>query len=268
MNKIIGFIGAGSMGSALIKGLASSKEYSPKHIMVFDHNDYKRQQLVDEFGVKSAENAIDLVKETDILFLAVKPYALPELLKTIQASLKPDVIVVSIATGVTLASLEAMLGTNKKIARVMPNTPALVNAAMSSCSPNTKITKDDLTELLHLLKQFGEVEVVPENLIHAVVGVSGSSPAYIFMFIEAMADGGVLAGMSREKAYRFAAQAVLGSAKMVLETQTHPGVLKDAVCSPGGTTIEAVKTLEENGFRAAVINAVSTAVKKSEKMSG
>lgn len=266
MKKMIGFIGAGNMGAALIKGLAISQHYSPKQILVFDHNPEKGEQLAKTLDVICMTDVLELVSKVDILFLAVKPNAIGELLEQIKPVLNRNMIIVSIAAGVSLVTLESLMGTDKKIVRAMPNTPALVNAAMTSCTPNANVTANDLEELLTVLKQFGEVEVVPEKLIHAVVGVSGSAPAYIFMLIEAMADAGVLEGMPRKKAYRFAAQAVLGSAKMVLETQTHPGELKDAVCSPGGTTIEAVKTLEEKGFRAAIIDAVTACIEKSKKM--
>ena len=161
----------------------------------------------------------------------------------------------------------ATLGHDRKIIRAMPNTPALVNAGMTSVTPNALVTPEDTADVLNIFRCFGEAEVIAEPMIHPVVGVSGSSPAYVFMFIEAMADAAVLGGMPRAQAYKFAAQAVMGSAKMVLETGEHPGTLKDMVCSPGGTTIEAVRVLEEKGFRAAVIEAMTKCMEKSEKLS-
>ena len=148
----------------------------------------------------------------------------------------------------------------------MPNTPALVGEAMIALTPNKNIEQQELESVKNLLKSVGKVEQVDEKLMSAVVGISGSSPAYVFMFIEAMADAGVLAGLPRDKAYTFAAQSVLGSVKMLLETGKHPAILKDAVCSPGGTTIEAVKVLEENGFRAAIMDAVTACVKKCDTL--
>ena len=174
---------------------------------------------------------------------------------------------ITIAAGKTIESVEKIIGTDKKIIRTMPNTPALVGEGMTSISPNGNINEKELTFVKGLFDYLGKSEIVSEDLIHAVIGASGSSTAYAFMFIEAIADGAVLAGMKRADAYKFAAQGVLGAAKMVLETGKHPGELKDMVCSPGGTTIEAVKVLEEEKFRGAVIKAVEAAVEKSIEMS-
>ena len=167
----------------------------------------------------------------------------------------------------TLETLEFALKDGQKVVRVMPNTPALVNAGMSSITPNKQVSEDESALIVEIFSSFGRAEIVPEYLIHSVVGVSGSAPAYVFMFIEAMADAAVLGGMPRAQAYQFAAQAVMGSAKMVLETGKHPGELKDMVCSPGGTTIEAVKVLEQKGLRAAVMDAMQSCMAKSEEMS-
>ena len=163
--------------------------------------------------------------------------------------------------------LARALGHDRKIIRAMPNTPALVNAGMTSVTPNALVTPEDTADVLNIFRCFGEAEVIAEPMIHPVVGVSGSAPAYVFMFIEAMADAAVLGGMPRAQAYKFAAQAVMGSAKMVLETGKHPGELKDMVCSPGGTTIEAVRVLEDRGLRSAVIEAMEKCMEKSEKLS-
>ena len=180
--------------------------------------------------------------------------------------LKPDCIVVSIAAGQPIANIKALLG-EVRLIRAMPNTPALVGAAMSALCPNDKVTPEEVKLVESLFNSFGRAEVVPESMMDAVVGVSGSSPAYVYMFIEAMADAAVADGMPRAQAYKFAAQSVLGAAKMVLETGKHPGELKDAVCSPGGTTIEAVAALEHGGFRDTVISAQRACSKKSYDMS-
>ena len=164
-------------------------------------------------------------------------------------------MIISLAPGKTLAWLEEKFGKKLKIVRTMPNTPALVGEGMTAACPNAYVTEEEKNYALELLGSFGKVEVVPEYMIDAVVAVSGSSPAYVFMLIEAMADGAVAEGMPRNQAYKFAAQAVCGSARMVLETGKHPGELKDMVCSPAGTTIEAVRVLEEKGFRSAIIEA-------------
>ena len=176
-------------------------------------------------------------------------------------------MVVSIAAGQTLASITDLFGRQIKLVRSMPNTPALVGEAMSAVTPNEKISPEELQEVMAIFESFGKAEIVPETMMDAVVGVSGSSPAYVYMFIEAMADAAVADGMPRKQAYKFAAQSVLGAAKMVLETGEHPGVLKDAVCSPGGTTIAAVAELEKSGLRSSVIEAQRACVQKSRDMS-
>ena len=175
-------------------------------------------------------------------------------------------LVVSIAAGISLDIIESFLGKDKRIIRVMPNTPALVGEGMAGLSPNELVSDEEAELVKKLFESFGKAEIVPEKLQDAVCGISGSSPAYVFMFIEAMADGAVAEGMPRAQAYKFAAQAVLGSAKMVLETGKHPGELKDAVCSPGGTTIEAVAALEQAGFRSAVIDAERICIDKSRSL--
>ncbi|MBM6838398.1 pyrroline-5-carboxylate reductase, partial [Clostridium saudiense] len=185
----------------------------------------------------------------------------------IKNSVKEDVIIVTIAAGKSIESTEKSFGKELKVIRTMPNTPALVGEGMTAVCPNKLITDEDLAEVSKLLSSFSKIEVVSESLIDAVTSVSGSSPAYVYMFIEAMADAAVLQGMPRDKAYKFAAQTVLGSAKMVLETGIHPGALKDMVCSPGGTTIEAVAELEGKGFRSAIISAMNKCYKKSQEMS-
>lgn len=267
MSKKIGFIGTGNMGGAIIGGIVASGLASGADLIVFDADPAKAAAVAAKFGVQAAASLAELARASDILFVAVKPYAVATVLEEAAAALKPDCVIVSIAAGVTLTSLESALGGPRKLVRAMPNTPALVNAAMCSLTPNALVSDEDLDAIKAIFMSFGEAEVVPEKLIHAVTGVSGSAPAYVFMFIEAMADAAVLGGMPRDKAYRFAAQAVLGSAKMVLDTGKHPGELKDMVCSPSGTTIEAVQVLEEKGFRAAVIAAITRCMEKSEAMS-
>ncbi|EAF5831730.1 pyrroline-5-carboxylate reductase [Listeria monocytogenes] len=263
----IGFIGAGNMGTAMIRGLATANLIAKENIIVCGRSMEKIKPLETEFnGIKLTTDAEKLVEQADIIILAVKPYTIPEILTSVKDKLTSEKIIVSVAAGVTIQDLEELTSVKAKIVRVMPNTPALVGEAMSSVSPNTNLTSEELREVTAIFTSFGEAEVVSENLMDAVIGVSGSSPAYVYMFIEALADGAVLSGMPRDKAYKFAAQAVLGAAKTVLETGEHPGKLKDMVTSPGGTTIEAVKSLENDGFRSAVINAVQAAAKKNSSM--
>ena len=267
LEKKIGFIGGGNMAKAIIGGLVKSGQVAPSNIWVFDRKAEANEALAREYGIQAAESAEALAREVDILFGAVKPNVILKVLKDVASQLKKEALVVSIAAGVTLDSLATVLGHDRKIVRVMPNTPALVNEGMTSITPNVLVEQPEIDEVVTIFESFGKAAVVREYLIHSVVGVSGSAPAYVFMFIEAMADAAVLGGMPRAQAYQFAAQAVKGSAQMVLETGKHPAELKDMVCSPGGTTIEAVKVLEEKGFRAAVMEAMQQCMAKSEALS-
>lgn len=267
MAQNIAFIGSGNMGKAIIGGIIRSQLTQPEQLFVYDIDPGKSAEMQAQFGVNAVASLSELAALADILFIAVKPNVMATVLEQIKPHLPMTCMVVSIAAGITIATLEQGLSGQHKIIRTMPNTPALVNAAMCSITPNANITPAELESVVRIFKSFGEAEVVSEYLIHSVVAVSGSAPAYAFMFIEAMADAAVLGGMPRAQAYKFAAQTLLGSAKMVLETGKHPGELKDMVCSPGGTTIEAVKVLEEQGFRAAVINAMQSCMEKSEAMS-
>ncbi len=267
MEKKIGFIGCGNMGKAILGGLIASGQVQPGQIWVYTPSPEKVAALHDEYGINAAQSAQEVAQVADIVFGAVKPNIMIKVLSDVASSLNKDTLVVSIAAGVTLDQLARALGHDRKIIRTMPNTPSLVNAGMTSVTANALVTEEDIADVLGIFRSFGAAEVVYESMIHPVVGVSGSAPAYVFMFIEAMADAAVLGGMPRAQAYRFAAQAVMGSAKMVLETGKHPGELKDMVCSPGGTTIEAVKVLEEKGFRAAVIDAIQACMAKSDALS-
>jgi len=267
LEKKIGFVGCGNMAQAIISGMVNSGLIAPANIWVYDRKAETNQALAQQLGVTAADSAENLAREVDILFGAVKPNVILKVLKDLAGQLKKEALVVSIAAGVTLDALAGVLGHDRKIVRVMPNTPALVNEGMTSVTPNVLVEQHETDEVVRIFSSFGKAAVVSEYLIHAVVGVSGSAPAYVFMFIEAMADAAVLGGMPRAQAYQFAAQAVKGAAQMVLETGQHPAELKDNVCSPGGTTIEAVKVLEEEGFRAAVIKAMQRCMAKSEALS-
>lgn len=199
-------------------------------IWVYTPSPDKVAALHDQYGINVAQSA-QKSPVADIVFGAVKPGIMIKVLSEITSSLNKESLVVSIAAGVTLDQLARALGHDRKIVRAMPNTPSLVNAGMTSVTPNALVTPEDTADVLNIFRCFGEAEVIAESMIHPVVGVSGSAPAYVFMFIEAMADAAVLGGMPRAQAYKFAAQAVMGSAKMVLETGEHHGVLKDMVCS-------------------------------------
>lgn len=265
-NKKLTFIGGGNMGGAIIAGLLKDKMLAPKQVTVFDSYQPRLAELESLYAINTSSNVEEAVKEADIVVLAVKPNTVDKVLEDVKEYLKENVILVSIAAGISIKHLEEKTTSTIKVARIMPNTPAMVGEGMSSVSVNGNVSEEEANLVLTMFKSLGEAELLPESLIDAVTGLSGSGPAYVYLFIEALADGAVLNGMPRDKAYKFAAQTVLGAAKMVLETGKHPGELKDMVTSPGGTTIEAIRSLEENGLRATVISAVDAATKKSKEM--
>ncbi|WP_250675336.1 pyrroline-5-carboxylate reductase [Paraclostridium ghonii] len=267
MNNKIGFIGAGNMAKAMIGGIVKSKLVEPNNVFASDLNIASLESAKAEYNINITNDSKEVVKNSDVVIVAVKPNVYDLVLEGVKELIDNKKIIVTIAAGKTIESVENVIGADKKIVRTMPNTPALVNEGMSALCKNKNITDEELNMVKEIFNSFGKAEVVNEYLIDAVIGASGSAPAYVFMFIEAMADAVVCAGMPRKQAYTFASQAVMGSAKMVLETGTHPGELKDMVCSPGGTTIEAVKTLEAEGFRSSVIKAIHDCIEKSKEMS-
>lgn len=262
----LGFIGTGNMASAIMGGIIKNQIIPANDIIGADVMEAGRKRVKEQFGIQVTADNHEVVNSSDIVILSIKPQFYAEVIAEIKDDVREDQIIITIAPGKTLAWLKEQFGKNVKIVRTMPNTPALVGEGMTAACPNEYMTKEEITYVLTLLESFGRVEIIPERLMDTVVSVSGSSPAYVFMFIEAMADAAVSGGMPRAQAYQFAAQAVLGSAKMVLETGKHPGELKDMVCSPAGTTIEAVRVLEEKGFRSAVIEAMKTCEEISKNM--
>ena len=259
----IGFVGCGNMATAIIKGIIKKQIIEEENIMASAKTKTTLERVQRELGIKVSMDNSEVVKNSDIVVLAVKPQYYQEVIEQIKDTVSDDQIIISIAPGKTLAWLQDCFGKSVKLVRTMPNTPALVGEGMTGACRNEYVTDEDYATVLQILGSFGEVETIPENLMDVCVSVSGSSPAYIYILIEAMADGAVADGMPRAQAYKFAAQSVLGSAKMVLETGKHPGELKDQVCSPGGTTIEAVRVLEEKGFRSSVIEAMKACVRKA-----
>lgn len=263
----IGFIGLGNMATAMIGGILREKKVEACDIIGSAKTEATMQTVKTRFNITVIGNNREVAEQADILFLAVKPIFFPEVISEIKDVVKEGTLIVSIAAGKTLDYLREAFGRPEcKLIRCMPNTPALVLEGCTGVCAGENVTEKELEEVLSLLRSFGTASVVPERLMDVVVGVSGSSPAYVFMFIEAMADEAVAAGMPRRQAYEFAAQSVLGSAKMILETGKHPGELKDMVCSPGGTTIQAVKVLEEKGMRAAVMDAMEACIEKSKAL--
>ena len=262
----IGFIGCGNMGSAMIGGILKKGVFAKEEIIVSNLTEEGSRRSREKLGVVTTMDNCEVVKNARIVILAVKPQFYEEVIREVKAFLTPEHIVIGIAPGKTLGWLEEKCEQPLKVVRLMPNTPAQVGEGMTGACINERVTEEDLQEVLTITNSFGRTEVVPERLMDAVGAVSGCSPAYVFMFIEAMADAAVAQGMPRKQAYQFAAQAVLGSAKMVLETGMHPGELKDMVCSPAGTTIEGVRTLEKQGFRSAVFEALQACSDKGKRM--
>ena len=225
-----------------------------------------RERVKNMYGIHVSDNNVDVVDAVDVLVLAVKPQYYEEVIAEIKDTVSDDEIIVSIAPGKSLSWFDEMFGKSLKFIRTMPNTPAMVGEGMMGVCANERVSQEELDTVLDLCSGFSKAEVIDEKLMDVVTAVSGSSPAYVFMLIEAMADAAVSGGMPRKQAYQFAAQALLGSAKMVLETGMHPGELKDMVCSPAGSTIEGVRILEQNGFRSAVFEALNGAAEKGKKM--
>ena len=253
----LGFIGTGNMAGAIMGGIIKKGIIAPEEIIGSDIMEAGRERAKKEHGIHVTADNIEVTQKAEVLVLSVKPQFYAQTIAEIKDAVREDQLIITIAPGKTLAWLEEQFGKKVKIVRTMPNTPALVGEGMTAACPNDAVTVEEKNYALELLSSFGKVEIVPEHLIDAVVAVSGSSPAYIFMMIEAM---------PRPQAYQFAAQAVLGSAKMVLETGKHPGELKDMVCSPAGTTIEAVRVLEKFGLRSAVIEAEKVCADMSRNM--
>lgn len=262
----LGFIGCGNMASAMMKGIIANGIIAAEDIIGADVFAPSREKAKETLGIAVTEDNREVATWAEIVVLSVKPQFYQDVIAGIKDCIKENQIIITLAPGKTLAWLEEQFGKTVKIIRTMPNTPAMVQEGMTAACPNDYVNQEELEMVCSILKGFGEVEVIPEKMIDAVVAVSGSSPAYVFMMIEAMADAAVAEGMPRNQAYKFAAKAVMGSAKMVLETGKHPGELKDMVCSPGGTTIEAVKVLEETGFRGALMDAMEVCAEKSRNL--
>ena len=260
----LGFIGGGNMAYAIAKGVIASELVAPFDITVNDTNEEALLKFK-ESGTKTTCDLNELL-DCDYILLAVKPQILPSVLENIKNDYK-DKVFVSIAAGVSVEEIKSLLPFNAKVIRIMPNTPALIGEGMSVLAKATAPVKDDeFKNVEEIFKSIGKTEILDENMINAVTSVSGSSPAYVFIMIEAMADAAVRDGIPRDIAYRLAAQSVLGSAKMVLETSKHPAELKDMVCSPKGTTIEAVAEFEKAGFRNAIVSAMKKCTDKANNM--
>ncbi|MBK6694611.1 MAG: pyrroline-5-carboxylate reductase [Myxococcales bacterium] len=257
--KTIGFLGGGNMAAALVKGLLQSKLVGPEHIVVSDVKRERLDALASAHGVGVTTDNHELAKSVDVLVIAVKPQVVDKALLAIGKDVSTKTLVVSVAAGVPIESLESRLADGVHVVRAMPNTPAIVLAGATALSAGTHATDSDMTTASQLFAAVGKTAILDEVLLDAVTGLSGSGPAYVMLIIEALADGGVKMGLHRDTSLMLAAQTVYGSAKLLLETGEHPGRLKDQVTSPGGTAIAGLHTLESGALRKTLIDAVETA---------
>ena len=265
IDKKLGFIGVGNMGEALVKGLIGSGAAKPQEILVSARRPERVEELVRLYGVRGGTNA-EVARDADIVVLAVKPQILDQVLRGVAHELSRDKLVVSVAAGVPIAAIERRLSPPMRIVRSMPNTPATVGAGATAIALGEHATPEDLVVAKAIFDSVGLTVQLEEAQLDAVTGLSGSGPAYIFLIIEALADAGVKVGLSRRSALQLAAQTVLGSAKLLIESGQHPGLLKDGVTSPGGTAIAGLHTLEAGGLRNVLMNAVEAATRRSKEL--
>lgn len=266
-NRTVGFIGAGAMAEALIKSLVEKKYTEPGKIWASDISESRLKYLNEQYGINCRADNQEVVKNSDVIIYAVKPFLLGDVLPEIARAVKgSSQLHVSVAAGISLSFIEQLLPAGSPVIRVMPNTPSLIGAGASAFSLGAHASSGHEKLVREILDCTGVSVKVPEHLLNAVTGLSGSGPAYVFMFIEALIDGGVKNGLPRDVASLLATQTVLGAARLVQETGEHPARLKDMVTTPGGTTIAALHILEEGGLRATVINAVEASAKRAEEM--
>jgi pyrroline-5-carboxylate reductase len=265
MTKSIGFIGAGNMAEAMIRGLLRGGEFDPKSIFASAPREERIAELRAKYGIEcSADNNVPAA--ADIVVLSVKPQILGRVLEKVAAAIKPEALVISIAAGVPVSAIQARLAAGARVVRAMPNTPALVDAAATAIAGGEHARPSDLEDAKRIFDSIGITVILEESQLDAVTGLSGSGPAYVFLILEALSDAGVKVGLSRRTAQLLAAQTVLGSAKLLLETNEHPGRLKDMVTSPGGTAITGLHTLEHGGLRTTLMNAVEAATRRSREL--
>ncbi len=262
----VSFLGAGNMAEAVIKGALSAKIFKAKNILAADVSRDRLNYLRATYGIRTSMNNKEALKHGSVVILGVKPLTMDHLLKEVAGQAKSGHLFISVAAGITIARIRAILGKGARVIRVMPNTPALIREGATAIAPGKGVTKADIALALKLFNSIGRAVLLEEKMMDAVTGLSGSGPAFVFVMIEAMADGGVKMGLPRDVSLFLAAQTVLGSARMVLETKEHPGKLKDFVASPGGTTIAGLHRLEEGRIRAALIAAVEGATRRSEEL--
>ena len=266
LDKTIGFLGAGNMAEAMIRGLIQGGVVGPDKILASAPRAERRDELAAAYRIATTADNLEVARGVDILVLSVKPQILEHVLREVASVLAPSVLVISVAAGIDTHTIEGHLLPGARVVRAMPNMPALVRAGATAIARGRHATDDDLTEARTIFDAVGITVTLDESHLDAVTGLSGSGPAYIFLILEALADAGVKVGLSRRNAQRLAAQTVMGSAKLLLDTDEHPGKLKDMVTSPGGTAIAGLHTLEEGGLRTTLINAVETATKRAREL--
>jgi pyrroline-5-carboxylate reductase len=266
LSQTIGFLGTGNMAEALIKGLINAAVVEPKQIHGSDPRRQRCDELASKFGIHTTTHNVDVVRHAEIVVLSVKPQILPQVLDEVAPHLKPHALVISIAAGTPVAAIERRLPPGMRVVRTMPNTPALVGAGATAIAGGGHATEADLEVARHIFDAVGKTVTLDEDQLDAVTGLSGSGPAYVFLIIEALSDAGVKVGLSRYNAQALAAQTILGAAKLLIDTNEHPGRLKDMVTSPGGTAIAGLHTLEAGGLRTTLINAVEAATRRSREL--
>jgi len=264
-SKSIGFVGAGNMAEAMIRGLLRGKVFAPGQVTASAPREDRRRELSEKYSIRMTQENREAASQS-IVVLSVKPQILSRVLDEISDSIRAESLVISIAAGVPVAAIQAKLRTGTRVVRAMPNTPALVDAGATAIAGGEHAQESDLDDAKKIFDAVGLTVVLDETLLDAVTGLSGSGPAYVFLILEALSDAGVKVGLSRRTSQLLAAQTLLGSAKLLLETNEHPGRLKDMVTSPGGTAITGLHTLENGGVRTTLMNAVEAATQRSREL--
>jgi len=264
-DRTIAFLGAGNMAEAMIRGLLRGNHFAPEQITASGPREERMTELRERFGIRTTTDNRQAAI-ADIVVLSIKPQILSRVLAEVGGTIRPDALVISIAAGVPISAIESRLGSGARVIRSMPNTPALVDAAATAIAGGEHASESDMEDARKIFDSIGITVTLDESLLDAVTGLSGSGPAYVFLILEALSDAGVKVGLSRRTSQLLAAQTLLGSAKLLLETNEHPGKLKDMVTSPGGTAITGLHTLENGGVRTTLINAVEAATKRSKEL--
>jgi pyrroline-5-carboxylate reductase len=264
-NRTIAFLGAGNMAEAMIRGLLRGSHFAAEQITASGPREERMTELHERFGIRTTTDNREAAA-ADIVVLSIKPQILSRVLAEVGETIRQDALVISIAAGVPISAIESRLGSGARVIRAMPNTPALVDAAATAIAGGEHASEADIDDARKIFESIGITVTLDESLLDAVTGLSGSGPAYVFLILEALSDAGVKVGLSRRTSQLLAAQTLLGSAKLLLETNEHPGKLKDMVTSPGGTAITGLHTLENGGVRTTLINAVEAATKRSKEL--